>query len=174
MARLDDADDLPEKEWPPTLLSECRIMRKMFRDMRDKGFEIGAQFVGIRPNGNRWVHMLQDLMRDVGTKDVAAMIMTQFVSKGCEEALLTAEAWMSDTPEGYAWREANPDKPMEQYEHAIEVLMITHYSVSGDVFASAKIENGNLGKFRVKRMLQTSGRFSHLFLKAQKINRDRN
>ncbi len=174
MASLDDAEDMPAKEWPPTLLVETKIVAKMFRTMRDDGVEIGAQFVGIRPNDERWIYMLQDLMRDMGSKDVASHVMAKFISKGCKEALLIAEAWMSDTPEGYAWRVANPDKMMQEYEHAIEALFITHYSISGDTMAMAKIENGNLGKFRVKRALTTSGRFSNLFLRAQELNRDMN
>ena len=162
MASLDDAEDMPAEDWPPTLLTETKIMAKVFRKMRDDGFEIGAQFVGIRPNGERWVHIMQDLMRDAGTRDAAAYAMAQFVSKGCEEAMFTAEAWMSDTTEGCAWRMANPDKLMQEYEHAIEALFITHYSIRGDVIAMAKIENGNLGRFRVKKTLETSGRFSNL------------
>ena len=174
MASLDDADDTPVEDWPPTLLTETKIVAKMFRSMRNEGFEIGAQFVGIRPNGERWVHLMSDLMRDVRGKDMAAHAMAQFVSKGCEEAMLIAEAWMSDTSEGYAWRMANPDKAMEEYEHAREVLYITHYSIGGDVIAMAKIENGNLGRFRVKKKLTCSGRFSNLFLRAQELNRERN
>ncbi len=174
MASLDDADDMPVEDWPPTLLRETKVIARMFRKMRNEGLEIGAQFVGIRPNGERWVHLMQDLMRDAGTRDAAAYAMAQFVSNGCKEAMLTAEAWMSDTTEGYAWRVANPDKRMEEYEHAIEALFITHYSIGGDVMAMAKIENGNLGRFRVKKSLSTSGRFSNLFLRAQELNRDRN
>lgn len=174
MAKLDDAEDLPEEEWPPTLLIETKIARKMFRDMRLEGFEIGAQFVGIKKNGDRWVHLMQDLMIDFAGKDLVAAVMVDFISGGCEEAMFMAEAWMSDDSAGYAWRMANPDKPMKEYEHSIEILMITHYSISGDVMASAKIENGNLGKFRVKKVTSSSGRFSNLFLRAQEKNAKRN
>ena len=174
MSALDDAEDIPVEEWPETLRDETRIVRKQFEDMRARGFEFGLQFVGIHADKTRIVALAADLTGDARGKDMVFEMMKQLVAGGCVEVMLAAEAWMSDTKEGYAWRMANPDKPMELYEHRIEAMYVTHYSVRGDVLAMAKIENGHLGKFRVKKTLSFSGRFSNLFLRAQEKNAERN
>lgn len=167
------ADEIPVEEWPESLRMETRIVRKQFKDMRASGHQFGAQFVGVRADGSREVWMAQDLMRDYRGKNTVAALIVQLVVEGCIEVMFAAEAWMGEDAEAIKWREENPDKTMEQYSKRVEVLYVTHYSVKGDVMASAKIENGNLGKFRVKRG-SMSGRYANIFLRAQERTSRRN
>ena len=171
--KWDKADDLPVEEWPDSLKLECKLLRHTFKQMRRRGSEVAAMFVGIKPSGERWVYILQDLMRDGRGKDMVAEIMTDFISGGCKEAFMSCEAWWAEGDEALAWRQAG--KSLEKFPGRFEALMVTRYAVEGDLLASARISEGRkLGKFMVKKYASSSGRFANLFMKAQERNAEKN